>query len=1314
VDYTREDGSEIGSATYEGNVSAEEVIWDIKDFYRSGEVRDPSSEVYYQKKQVTNRTLLAEALESSAQDYAERKKLAEYKKRIAEMDEASDRVAEISREIHDMSFAKGKRDATWKKRYGELRDEKTKLENRIQTYDKILLGLESTTVLKRVIERERKTLTDATAKAGKDAIKAATLAGMMAQGREDAARLRRANDAVRKTKEDLDATTKRYRDMISEGVSSRKDTAVRGEIKRIAGTLKSMLVSGTKERNVKVGLQAAVAAALETFDLSASDAAARKVSLTEKLKNATDPEEIRKISSRLANIDSAAERVKALKEIYEALRQTDAEKGSTLYQDESEAIKSRLDAVSKKVGDTPLYDMNSEQLEMVRDVYKMVLKTVRDANKMFRKGKAEEVGKRADSVKSELAHTAPLKEERYGVGEKLKGFLWNEARPIDAFEMVGAESLTELFWDMIEGQDTVASDVADAKSFADKARDKYGYGKWDLDKVHEFQLEDGRKMRLTLRHMMSIYAYSKRPQAEKHMKDGGFFFNDKETFTKKNGLKVVKSNAVGYKVSDKTLAEIKTAMGKEVTDYVDAMQGYLTEMGEKGNEASRILYGIDLFKEKVYFPLKSVTDFLKRTNEPVKEGSLKNDGMTQETKPNASNPIVLEAFDEVWSNHVNRMSQYHGLVVPIDNLNKLLNFGTWVGTDAQTVSTLITGRHTSAATDYIIQLIKDLNGSITVGGASNPLMGMFSKFKKTAVAASASVIFQQPTAIVRALAEIDAKYFAGEKQTSGRHKERWDELKKYAPIAVLKEIGGFDAGAGRQVSEWLSADTKRGIDKVAQKADDLTMAGAAKADEIGWLAIWDACIREVKDKQKLTDEKAIKEAAGKRFTEIIVRTQVYDSTLSRSGFMRSQRESVKFATSFMSEPTVTANMIFGTIIRLKNGKIGKAQAAKNISSAMVSQLFASLAASAIYALRDDDEDESLIEKYLEALAGKLVDEANPLNLIPFARDVTSIVSGWDVERSDTAVFGDLVDAFTALSSEKKSAWRKTEDFAGAIASMFGVPLRNVLRTFREIYNLVNGLFDGIDTRWGSIGSSITEGIKGDRVINAIAEKAFDVELGRDASRDLYDAYESGDEARLAIYRKHHKGEKDDDRDDEDAFLDAVKLSLRDNDARITEAAMDVINGDIDGYESIVNDIIDEGVFDQEMVVGAVRSAVTKIQNATEEDEEEDDDEEETDKEVSIYRASDVNAALEAGNTDGAREVIDDLVRVKMANGAKESEAKSAVRSSLTSYWKPLYKKAYESKDTEEMKRIRQILYSTRLYGNGGDIAETCRDWLKDK
>jgi phosphoglycolate phosphatase-like HAD superfamily hydrolase len=93
-------------------------------------------------------------------------------------------------------------------------------------------------------------------------------------------------------------------------------------------------------------------------------------------------------------------------------------------------------------------------------------------------------------------------------------------------------------------------------------------------------------------------------------------------------------------------------------------------------------------------------------------------------------------------------------------------------------------------------------------------------------------------------------------------------------------------------------------------------------------------------------------------------------------------------------------------------------------------------------------------------------------------------------------------------------------------------------------------------------------------------------------------------------------------------------------------------------------------------------------------------------------------ALENGNTSDALVVIDDLVRVKtenyIAEGEKKKEAekkaKASVRSSLTSYWKPLYLAAYQSKDSEEMKRIRKLLKETKLYDN---VVETCQDWVKN-
>ena len=275
------------------------------------------------------------------------------------------------------------------------------------------------------------------------------------------------------------------------------------------------------------------------------------------------------------------------------------------------------------------------------------------------------------------------------------------------------------------------------------------------------------------------------------------------------------------------------------------MQEYLAKMGEKGNEVTRVMWGIDVFKEKVYFPLKSKEDFIKRSTETAQNVSLKNDGMTKETKPNASNPIILEAFDDVWVNHVERMCQYHAFVIPIDNLNKVSQYGTWAGTASMSVSTMIRARHGSEAKEYIQQFINDLNGGVTNQGAKNPFESLFGKFKKTAVGASLSTVVQQPTAILRAMAVIDAKYFVGkpDMRTLGK---KWTEVKKYAPIAIIKEIGGFDAGGGRQASNWLNKDTLKGKDKVMDTIDDISMKGAELADKMGWVTIWEAVKREVK------------------------------------------------------------------------------------------------------------------------------------------------------------------------------------------------------------------------------------------------------------------------------------------------------------------------------------------------------------------------------------------------------------------------------------------------------------------------------------
>jgi hypothetical protein len=90
-------------------------------------------------------------------------------------------------------------------------------------------------------------------------------------------------------------------------------------------------------------------------------------------------------------------------------------------------------------------------------------------------------------------------------------------------------------------------------------------------------------------------------------------------------------------------------------------------------------------------------------------------------------------------------------------------------------------------------------------------------------------------------------------------------------------------------------------------------------------------------------------------------------------------------------------------------------------------------------------------------------------------------------------------------------------------------------------------------------------------------------------------------------------------------------------------------------------------------------------------------------------AKDINEQLKKGNTDKAKETMQGLIAEKVESGKTEKEARSAIRSSVTSYWKPLYLEAYRKGDTNEMYRIRKLLHSLGLYES---TADTCSDWIK--
>jgi hypothetical protein len=1233
LDITDPSGKEVASLAYYDDSTASDVIYDIKGYYANPDrfrfsdkaerySRELDLITYMDEEAIregremdeskapTDRERLANALESITENEIEKKKLAEYKAKIEKMNAETEKLAKLKAEIKELTFGKGEKNP---EKLKNLRSEATKTENRINTYDKQLLNLEATTALKNVLQREKQKAYKRAAEKGREAMR--------------------------------------------RNVEGRNKTAMRHKIKDVVNELNQYLTKGTKDKHVPIELQKSVAEALDAVNMDTVGAEERIAKKQAEMRVAKSVEEMQRLSKEIEHIQEMGGNMEAklsrLKTAYDSIINSD---DPLIANSHDDVISNTIDKVIEVVGDTPLRDMSLYQLEAVYDMYKMVLTSVRNANKAFKAAKGEEISTIANGVIAELNEKKRKSPYSVKAVDKLSEFDWNNLKPVYAFERIGSANFTKVFKEVREGEDVWANDMSEAQAFREEQFKKYKYGSWDFKKRYGFTSTSGKQFELSLGQILSLYAFSKRDQAGDHLKYGGFVFDGLTEVKEKTKVGVTVTyqlkDATAYNLSEETLAEIIDKLTPEQRAFADAMQDYLsTVMGEKGNEVSLALYDIKLFKEKNYFPLKSAPQYMAKAKEQAQgEVKIKNSGFTKETTPKAKNPIVLSSFMDVWAGHVNEMSMYHAFTLPLEDFYRVYNYHTSADEKMgmMSVGASLENAYGKASVRYIDQLLKDINGGARVDstvGAINKLIGLF---KKSAVFASASVVIQQPSAIARATALVDTKYFVG-KPTKGKHKEIWAEVKKYAPVAIIKEMGYFDTGMGKSSVEWLKGE-KTWKDKV----DDFASKAPALADEYTWCAIWDAVKRETlhthKDLRPNSEE--FLKAVGERFTEVVTKTQVYDSVLSRSGNMRSKDTGMKMATAFMAEPTTSLNMLENALIQGKRGN--KIYARKAIGSVVASMILNSILVSIIYAGRDDDEEKTYAEKYVGTLTEELLDSLNPLTLIPFVKDIVSIAQGYDVERSDMAVITDLINAWNNLDSDNRSAYRKVEDFAGAIASIFGLPLKNVMRDARGMYNTVDSFINGEKTTGEGIKNAVTEAVTGKETSNG---------------QQLYEAILKGDTKQIERVKGRFE--------DQNAINSAIRKALKENDPRVEAAAQALLDGNYKEYSDLIEDIVAEGHFSEK----DVKTAIESIRNAMDETEEE--KEETVEKEESIFETEYYYNALVSGDTEYAEVMREDIINAHIANGKDEEEAQNAFESSFRSYVGKMYRDGGASREDAE-------------------------------
>ena len=1195
---------------------------------------------------VSNRSLLANAFEGLAQNDIEKNKIQEYKGKIDLINSEEQKLSELNQKIKELSFAKGVRDT---KKIRDLQFEARQTANRINTYDKQLLRLEASKPLQDVLAREKKLAYEKAEKRGKEA-------------------LDKYKERTAKTQREM---LERWQDSRKKGIESRNKTAMRHKIKDVVNELNQYLLKGTKDRHVPESLQKAVAEALNAVNMDTVGAEERIAKLKDEMMKAKTPEQIQEISRKIDHISEMGDRMngrlKNLKDAYDELLKSPDENTRSAY---DEVIHNKLDSVIDKIGNTPIRDMTLAQLEDVYDMYRMVLKSIRDVNKSFKDAKNQSISTRANAVMAQVEEVGGKHKLSAKMLNGVKKFGWNNLKPVYAFEHIGSVTLKEAFKNVRAGEDVWAKDVTEARGYyLDKAK-KYNYDSWDFQKQYDFKSTSEMDFSLNLEQIMSLYAYSKRDQAADHLKYGGIVFDESTEITIKTKLGIpVKFNpteATAYNISPETLAEITSKLTDEQKDFVDEMQDYLsTVMGAKGNEVSMAMYDIKLFKDKNYFPLKSAQQFMEKAREQQKgDVKIKNSGFSKETVPKAKNPIVLTPFMNVWANHVNDMSMYHAFVLPLEDFYRIYNYKTPSKDETlatEGVNQYIQNAYGRAATAYIDQLLKDLNGGArtdTTTGFINKMMGLF---KKGSVFASMSVVIQQPSAMARAAALVDTKYFIGPKVDHKRHKALWNEVKQYAPVAIIKEMGYFDTNMGKSTQDFiLSKEYSSFSEKMkalvtdSNFRDEVLSKAPALADEIAWCGIWEAVKRETQAKNPNMDVKseAFLKMAGERFTEVVVKTQVYDSVLSRSAMMRSKDTGMKMATAFMAEPTTSINMIADALLQGKRGN--KKYARTAIGAVIASQIFNSILVSFVYAGRDDDDDETYLEKYIGTLTGEMIDSLNPATYIPFVKDIVSIVQGYDVERSDMAVISDLWKAWENLSSDNMSAYQKVENFAGSIAQIFGLPVKNIMRDVRAIYQTVDSFVNGQQTTSAGIGyavkSALPEWIGGGDVAN---------------KDQLYEAYLSGDAEQIARVQGRFK--------DQSAVNTAMRSAIKER----------FESGDID-YNTAEEYLVEFGGLDDDDAYWKVEEWKYEMESGED-----------------FHKFDDFYTAVKTGKNLKA------VIKKYTDNGVDEK----TLASQITSYYKPLYK---EMSNTERAAIKGYLLNAYQLLGyNRTQKSKDIDKWLKD-
>ena len=958
-------------------------------------------------------------------------------------------------------------------------------------------------------------------------------------------------------------------------------------------------------------------------------------------------------------------------------------------------------------------DMDAQGLAELETVMQQIKGGITRANELLANSRYGTVQAIADASVHEMDSRKSFK-DKVKVGYKQLNV--NMLNSFSFFHQLGPAAET-VFKSIRSGKNEQINMLAESNKFMEATVSQKEIQDWEHSK-QTFKVEGG-ELTLTVSQMMELYNLSKREQARDHLLLGGIRPLDTSRQEAKMRIKEQfgkgeETYAKAVQVTVEDLGKIIDSLTPRQKQVAEKMQGFLSgNVADWGNKASMTLYGYRKFTEEHYWPIQVNKNSVRTMN--AEDGTVQtqtnfyklvNIGATKSVQRNASNGLFIKGAFDTFTKHITEMSAYSAYAVPVTDAMKWYNALSFEEKDDGYIA--ISGTKQSIerafgndAKAYFEKLILDINGSADnkyAGGAGEE--ALIRNFKVAAVGANIRVAIQQPTAYLRASAVMDLKYLLKGLLQKPASKEAIDNC----PIARWKSWGFYETSMGITMKQLITGQ-QTVVDKIREKS--MWLAGVG--DELTWGVLWNACKAEIRDKTDFEEGTAeFTQAVSDRFSEVVDKTQVVDSILHRSQFMRSTSSFSKMLSAFKAEPTISYNMLYTAAYDYNNAKPDKKKAmAKRLVRVAVAHIATSILTAGIAsiadAFRNDDDEKKWLELYLEAFGGNTLDGINPFSAVPYVGDILSILSGYSASRMDIEGIEELIQSCESwqkvFSGEKKNPdiWKLMMSSAKGISKVSGLPIANTMRTFESLYNFFspdNLGREASSTEYRKLYNSIAEG-KYQKQYDKLIKKGYTAQQLENGVKNnlvkseprIAQAAQARERGNISEYKKIYE-----ELVSEGYPSNAVIKAINNYMTMQTAAAQAKSNGDDSALSGKLEALLESG-YDEDEVNRMIDEIAAELDPEAEQDK--------AVEEKKLYEYKDLQKALENSDVSSAKEIVEYL----RANGKEDK----TIRQALTKDLKSEYQEMYKSNDTEGMRRTRQMLYELNI----GYDDKTFQRWIKD-